>query len=75
MTDQPSLVALARAVSELLEERFHELETHVGTLLSRQSVLELASRTLERKLDRLEELARVAGARGRATSPEPEADR
>lgn len=69
MTDQASLVAAARAMGDLLEERYRELEIHVGAVLTRMSDIELEHRAtlrrvemLERRFVRLESSQRGSGA-------------
>lgn len=72
MTDAPSLVALARAIGDLVQERFVELEAHVGALTARVAELELHARSLERRVDALQVAEKVrAAAERRPGETEP----
>lgn len=61
----PSIPGLARAVAELLQERFLELESHAAALTTRVTGLELAVKSLERRVLALQtaERARTAAER------------
>lgn len=68
MSNGPSLVAAFRAGGVILDERFQEVEAHVGSLITRASDLDLEIRAalrrvemLERRLSRLE--TKVEGSR------------
>lgn len=54
MSDTASLIAAARGVGDLIEERFRELEAHVGSVLTRMSDLELDHKATLRRVEHLE---------------------
>ncbi len=65
MSDLPSLTALARAAGALLDERFQELEAHVGGLITRAADLELEGKAALRRVEMLERrLARAEAQLG-----------
>jgi hypothetical protein len=62
VNEHPSIQGLAIAVGDLLNERFLELEQHVGALTTRARDLELTVRSLERRVQALQEAERVRTA-------------
>jgi hypothetical protein len=54
VSETPSLIAAARGVGDLIEERFREVEAHVGALLTRMSDLELECKATLRRVEMLE---------------------
>ena len=71
MSDQPSLIAAARAVGDVLEERFLELETNVRALTTRLADLELEHKATLRRVEMLERrLTRQESATGESRAAE-----